>query len=252
MKISRNHALLLMAATLVFAAIACVRSAPLGSNEDPAQATEKVAQTADAQIQQTLDALLGQATVESAATNTPLPTATATSVITEAPTTPTVTLEAAQLTALAAALTPQVATATPQASPTATGVPSTATPPCYAARYVYDETYPDGTRVDPGQAMAKTWRLQNVGTCDWRAGQFELFFAGGDRMNATTPLTITYSVPAGGYANFTVNMVAPATPGTYHGDWVLRFDGSQQVGVGPDYNLPFWIEVIVRGATPAP
>ncbi len=252
MKISRNHALLLIAFALVVSALACVRSAPLGSNEDPAQATEKVAQTADAQIQQTLDALLGQATVASAATNTPLPTASATQEPTSAPTTPTVTLEAAQLTALAAALTPQVATATPESTATATGVPSTSTPPCYAARYVYDESFPDGTRVDPGQSMAKTWRLQNVGTCDWRAGQYELFFSSGDRMNGSSPLTITYGVPAGGYANFTVNLVAPATPGTYHGDWLLRFDGSQQVGVGPDYNLPFWVEVVVRGATPAP
>ncbi|MCW5874101.1 MAG: hypothetical protein KIS88_05595 [Anaerolineales bacterium] len=252
MKLSRNHALLLMAAVLLVVAIACVRSAPLGSDEDPARATEKVAQTADAQIQQTLDALLGQATLESAATNTPLPTATATTEVTAPPTTPTVTLEAAQLTALAAALTPQSATATPEATATATGVPSTATPACYAARYVYDETYPDGTRVDPGQAMAKTWRLQNVGTCDWRAGQYELFFVAGDRMSGTSPLTINQNVPAGGYANFTVNLSAPTTPGTYHGDWVLRFDGTQQVGVGPDFNLPFWVEVVVRGATPSP
>jgi len=250
MKISRNQALFLMTAALAVAALACVRSAPLGANEDASMATEKVAQTADAQIQQTLDALLGQATVESAATSTPLPTAT--QEVTAQPSSPTVTLEAAQLTALAGALTPQATTAVPEATATATTPSSTATPPCYAARYVYDETYPDGTRVDPGQAMSKTWRLQNVGTCDWRAGQYELFFISGDRMNGSSPFTISYGVPAGGYANFTINLVAPATPGTYHGDWVLRFDGTQQVGVGPDYNLPFWIEVIVRGATPAP
>ncbi|UYN90216.1 MAG: hypothetical protein KIT08_03010 [Anaerolineales bacterium] len=245
MKNSRNYALLLLAAVVLMAvAVACVRSAPLASDEDPGQATEKVAQTADAQIQQTLDALLGQATVDSAPTSTPTPLPTATEPAVE----PTATLEAAQLTALAAALTPTATLAeTTEATPTATGTVASATAPCYAARYVYDETYPDGTRVNPGQAMAKTWRLQNVGTCDWRAGQYELFFVGGNRMNGSSPLTITYGVPAGGYANFTINLVAPPTPGTHRGEWVLRFDGTQQVGVGPDYNLPIWIEVIVRG-----
>ncbi len=244
MKISRNYALLLMAAALAVVAMACVRSAPLGSNEDAGQATEKAAQTADAQIQQTLDALLGQATVESAPTETPTPLPTATQPAVE----PTATLEAAQLTALAAALTPSPTVAeTSEVTPTATSTAASATAPCYAARYVYDESYPDGTRVDAGQAMAKTWRLQNVGTCDWRAGQYELFFVGGNRMNGSSPLTITYGVPAGGYANFTINLVAPPTPGTHRGEWVLRFDGTQQVGVGPDYNLPIWIEVIVRG-----
>ncbi|UYN91928.1 MAG: hypothetical protein KIT70_00170 [Anaerolineales bacterium] len=242
MKISRNHALLLMAAALVAVSIACVRSAPLGSNEDAGQATEKAAQTADAQIQQTLDALLGQATVANAPTSTSTPRATATT----RPATPT--LEAAQLTSLAAVLTPTATVAeTDEVTPTATSTAASATAPCYAARYVYDETYPDGTRVNAGQAMAKTWRLQNVGTCDWRAGEYELFFAGGNRMSGSSPLTITYGVPAGGYANFTINLVAPPTPGTHRGEWVLRFDGTQQVGVGPDYNLPIWIEVIVRG-----
>lgn len=251
MKLNRNYALLLMTVALVVAAVACVRSAPLGSNEDASMATEKVALTADAQIQQTLDALLGAATVESIPT-TAVPTATATQAAPTVMASSTATLEAAQLTALAAALTPQAPTSTPEATATSTSTASATTPPCYAARYVYDESYPDGTRVDPGQAMAKTWRLQNVGTCDWRAGQYELFFTGGDRMSGTSPLTISYSVPAGGYANFTVNLSAPSAPGTYHGDWVLRFDGSQQVGVGPDYNLPFWVEVVVRGATQAP
>ncbi|MCW5887231.1 MAG: hypothetical protein KIT07_03805 [Anaerolineales bacterium] len=252
MKLSRNRVLLLMLTSLALAALACVRSAPLGTNEDVSMATEKVALTADAQIQQTLDALLGAATVETVASETPLPSATATSAAPTVMASSTATLEPAQLTALAAALTPQAPSATPEASPTSTTPPSTATPACYAARYVYDETYPDGTRVDPGQAISKTWRLQNVGTCDWRAGKYELFFVGGDRMNGSSPLTINYNVPAGGYANFTINLSAPATPGTYHGDWVLRFDGSQQVGVGPEFNLPFWVEIVVRGSTPTP
>lgn len=257
---SKHHtALILLVGVLAAAALACVRSAPLAQGEDPAEATEKVALTADAEIQQTLDALLGSATVESAAA-TLAPTSTSTPI----PATPTATLEQAQLTALAASLTAvsaddedaaaeDAATATPQFTATASNTPApTSVTTCYAARYVYDESYPDGTRVDPGQAIAKTWRLQNVGTCDWPAGQYELYFINGDRMNGTSPLSIGIAVPVGGYANFTVNLRAPNTPGTYHGDWMLRFGGDDLVGVGPDFNLPFWVEIVVRGATPAP
>lgn len=239
MKPTRNQALLLLTAALTLAAVACVRSAPLAGGDDSAIATDQAAQTADAQIQQTLDALLGSATVANQ------PTAT------QAAPTATTTLEPAQLTALAASLTPAAPTATLQFTATPSNTPAPTSVPCYAARYVYDETYPDGTRVDPGQAMAKTWRLQNVGTCEWRAGEYELYFTAGDRMSGTSPLTITYPVAPGGYANFTVNMVAPVTPGTYHGDWMLRF-GTQLVGVGPNYDLPFWIEIVVKGATPSP
>lgn len=256
MKLSKRKTLLLMMSVLVLAALACVRSAPLADGEDPLAATEKAASTADAEIQQTLDALLGSATVESAAA-TVAPTATST----PQPASPTPTVEQAQLTALSASLT--AAAVTPdttaiaaanedEATATATRTPNPTSAACYSLRYVYDETYPDGTRVDPGQNIAKTWRLQNTGTCDWVGGKFELYFTAGDRMGGTSPLTINITVPVGGYANFTVNLKAPNTPGTYHGDWMLRFDGDEVVGVGPDNNLPFWVEVIVRGATPAP
>jgi hypothetical protein len=245
---ARNKPILLAIGVVMLAALACVRSAPLADGEDPLAATEKAASTADAEIQQTLDALLGSATVESAA-ETIAPTATST----PQPVTATPTVEQAQLTALSASLT--AAAVTPEAeeaeqtetTPTATSTPKATTAACYSVRYVYDETYPDGTRVDPGQAMAKTWRLQNVGTCDWPAGKYELYFSGGDRMGGTTPTTINISVPVGGYANFTMNLKAPTTPGTYHGDWMFRFNGDEIVGVGPDNNLPFWVEIVVRG-----
>lgn len=253
MKSPRYKLPLLALGVLMLAALACVRSAPLASGEDPLAATEKAVSTADAEIQQTLDALLGSATVESAAA-----TVAATSTSTPQPVTPTATVEQAQLTALSASLT--VAAATPDATEelaeaavaTATGTPNPTSSACYSVRYVYDESYPDGTRVDPLQAIAKTWRLQNVGTCDWPAGKYELYFSGGDRMSGTSPTMINIAVPVGGYANFTINLKAPTTPGTYHGDWMLRFNGDEIVGVGPDSNLPFWVEIIVRGPTPAP
>lgn len=244
---SSRKALLAVALVLMLATLACVRSA---SVEDSGVATEKSAETADAEIQATLNALLGSATVENASA-----TATATPTVQLA--TATATVDEIQLSQLAGTLTAAVisptvgstekaeASITPTAQPTSSG--------CYAARYVYDETYPDGTRVNPGESMQKTWRLQNVGTCDWVAGQYELVFVSGERMSGQSPLTINITVPAGGYANFSINLKAPVTPGTYHGDWILRLKASgDTIGVGQNSDQPFWIEIIVRGATPTP
>jgi hypothetical protein len=95
--------------------------------------------------------------------------------------------------------------------------------------------------------MAKTWRLQNVGTCDWVAGQFEIIFVAGHRMGITQPVTINVAVPAGAYINITLNMTAPSEPGEQRGEFMLRTKGGETFGVGPNFDLPIWIEIEVRG-----
>ncbi|HLD92865.1 MAG TPA: NBR1-Ig-like domain-containing protein, partial [Anaerolineales bacterium] len=162
-------------ASLVFLALlsaACTRSVAPSDAEIAAAASQAAIDTEDAGIQLTLEALLGSATVQSAVTATPSATSTVAA---------TATPESAQLTELAATLTAQVdGEVTPEGEePTETPTPDATVTACYGARYVYDESYPDGTRVDPGQAMAKTWRLQNVGTCNWVSGQYELVFVAG-------------------------------------------------------------------------
>lgn len=242
-----NRVLIITGLALTLLLAACVRSATTTDEEITALATEKSAETADAEIQLTLEALLGSATIEVAApTSTPTPVEL--DVLVEATATPTV--DGAQLTELAAVLTEAATTPlaeTEELEPTATPTANATSSSCYAARYVYDESYPDGTRVDPSQAMQKTWRLQNVGTCDWVGGQYELVFVTGDRMGGQTPLTINITVLAGNYANFNVNLRAPAEPGTYRGEWILRTKGGDVIGVGPNADLPIWIEIIVRG-----
>ncbi|MCW5877653.1 MAG: hypothetical protein KIS80_02145 [Anaerolineales bacterium] len=228
---------------------ACVRSAADSDQQIADLATEMSASTADAQVQMTLEALLNAATLE-------VPSETPEATPTEEAVEPTATVEQAQLTALALALTEAASSeATPEATEDAQATTAPSASPttnptagsCYGARYVYDESYPDGTRVNAGQAMQKTWRLQNVGTCNWVAGEYELVFIGGTRMNGQNPLTITFGVLSGNYANFSINLVAPAEPGTYRGEWMLRSKGGDTFGVGPDFNLPIWIEIIVRG-----
>lgn len=221
---------------------ACTRSATSSDEEIAAIATEKAVQTADAEIQQTLEALLGSATVAA-------PSATPQATSTQAAA--TATISGVQLTELAAVLTESgeetTAEATEATTPSITPTANATSSACYGARYVYDESYPDGTRVDPGQLMEKTWRLQNVGTCNWTGGEYQLVFISGDRMNGTTPLTINITVLPGNYANFTINFRAPSEPGTYHGDWMFQTVGGDKFGVGPNFDLPIWIEIIVRG-----
>jgi hypothetical protein len=240
---TKQRSLLVIGLIFVVLAVACVRAAP---TQDLA-AVDHAIETEDASIQLTLQALLGSATAENLLpTSTPEPS--------EPSATPT--LPSVQLTSLAETLTAVAVTPTEteelesvdvEGTPTETRTPEPTGTPCYAARYAYDENYPDGTRVDPGQLMTKTWRLQNIGNCDWVAGQYELVFVGGDRMAGTSPLTINITVLAGNYANFSMNMKAPPDPGTYHGDWILRTKGGDIIGLGPNADLPFWIEIVVRG-----
>lgn len=257
-KLGYSKKIFSIALGLVLLTTACVRSATNTDEEIVSLATEKSAETADAEVQLTLEALLGSATVE--ATNTPEATATPQATQTQAEFTATV--EGAQLTELAAALTEAAgssdaeaeSTATPEgentATPTVTPTANPTSTACYAARYVYDETYPDGTRVDPGQKIQKTWRLQNVGTCDWVGGQYEMVFVNGERMGGQSPLTINITVPAGGYANFSINMTAPSDPGSHRGEWMLRTKGGDTFGVTSENginDLPIWIDIDVRG-----
>lgn len=55
-------------------------------------------------------------------------------------------------------------TSTNSGPATNTPIPPTNTPqPCDQADFVQDVSIPDGTRMLPGQAFTKTWRLRNVG-----------------------------------------------------------------------------------------
>src|SRR3990170_8918484 len=90
----RRKALALAMAGLAILGAACVRSAASSEEELAALASEQAIETADAEIQLTLEALLGSATVAA-------PTATLEATAPPAAD-PTETLESAQLTELAA------------------------------------------------------------------------------------------------------------------------------------------------------
>lgn len=108
---------------------------------------------------------------------------------------------------------------------TANGAPTST---CDNSTYVSDVTIPDGTEIAAGETFTKTWAIANTGTCAWTNG-YTLVFYSGENMdgNATA---ITASVAPNETVYISVDMVAPATTGSYVGYWRLANAGGASFG----------------------
>ena len=135
-------------------------------------------------------------------------------------------------------------------TPIATQIPATPTPrPCNLASFVQDVSYPDGSSILIGAGFTKTWRLKNVGTCTWTTG-YTLVFEHGDQMGGPATQALTPGTVAPGRTiDVSINLVAPTTPGTYHGDWKLREPGGVLFGLSTG---PFWVEIKAVAPTATP
>jgi len=61
-------------------------------------------------------------------------------------------------------------TAPPTTAPPTAATPPTAQPPAVCtpnSLFVRDVTVPDGTPLEPGDTITKTWRMRNTGDCTW-------------------------------------------------------------------------------------
>lgn len=122
--------------------------------------------------------------------------------------------------------------------PTATPIGALATQAgdeCLNSAFVADVTYPDGSKVDAGEWIEKTWSIQNTGTCTWDEG-FALVQYSGDMLNAekwelTEAKNITRDfVPAGEIIEITLVMRVPDSAGEHGGCWRMRGDGNYYFG----------------------
>jgi hypothetical protein len=146
--------------------------------------------------------------------------------------------------------TPPTATATEQ--PTNTSQPTntptvTASPtpiPCNWATFVEDVNVKDGTVFVPDASFTKTWRLKNIGTCDWTTA-YELLFVDGDRMDAPKAVDFPVRVQPGETVDLSVDLTAPEDEGRHRGYWMLRSDTGEVFGIGKDGDSPFWVEIKV-------
>ncbi len=160
------------------------------------------------------------------------------------------TMVGSSLSPTASLLTPAVPTSTNTPVPTNTSIP-TPTPRCLAARFVTDVTVPDGTVFAPNASFTKTWRLRNVGACTWTTA-FVVYFDEGDAMGAPPQVNLPHAVEPGETVDVSVDMQAPASPGTYKGYWKLRSDTGQSFGIGDEADRPFWVEIRVVAPSPTP
>lgn len=90
--------------------------------------------------------------------------------------------------------------------------------PCYNLMYIEDITIPDGSSMKAGETFTKTWLVQNIGGCAWRAG-FTFNHFGGDPMRGST-VTLTEAIPTGAKRELSVELVVPSNQnGVIQSSW---------------------------------
>ncbi len=149
-------------------------------------------------------------------------------------------------------------TPTPSVTPTASRTPPpitpSPTPPCdrAAAGSPLDITIPDDTPLKPGESFSKEWGLVNTGTCAWTRDYAAVWFSG-EMMSAPSVVSLDQTVDPGETVVIAVEMVAPAIPGTYQGNWKLRNETGLLFGIGPNGNSSFWVRIeVIASSTTTP
>jgi hypothetical protein len=115
---------------------------------------------------------------------------------------------------------------------------------CDWAQFIADVTVPDGTTYAANATFQKTWRLKNIGTCNWTTS-YALVFDSGTQMGAPAALNFPANVAPGQTVDLTLNMTAPNAAGHYFGYWKLRNASGVIFGIGSTANRAFWVEINV-------
>jgi hypothetical protein len=129
----------------------------------------------------------------------------------------------------------------------ATAIPATNTPAgtCNLAAFEGDINYTDDTVVPAGQNFDKKWRLRNNGTCTWTSG-YKVVFVSGDAMGGAGSVQLTNgTVQPGASVNVSVNLTAPASPGTYRGNYKLQSSDGANFGIDPAGSV-FYVRIVVE------
>ncbi|GAP11314.1 hypothetical protein BECAL_02500 [Bellilinea caldifistulae] len=140
--------------------------------------------------------------------------------------------------------TPIILTPTPSLQNTGTAFPAEI--PCdrAGAGSMLDVTYPDDSRLLPGQQFTKIWRLVNRGSCTWNRNYQVVWFSG-DRLGVSPSQPLPGKVEPGESVDIAVDMLAPQQPGLYTSYWMLRNPEGKLFGIGPGGNAPFWARIQV-------
>jgi len=132
----------------------------------------------------------------------------------------------------AAPAEPEIPTGQPTAVQAITSAPEVQEQPAEqqdcedSMAFVADVSIPDGFVLAGGEAIIKTWRIQNNGTCFWSG--YRLVFASGEPMG-TLEQAIP-DTPAGEELDISVEMTAPGGAGSYTGFWEVRDPNGNVMG----------------------
>ena len=114
------------------------------------------------------------------------------------------------------------------------------------ASFVSDVTIPDNTELRGGETFTKTWRVRNAGTCIWWTG-YVLEHYSENAMGAAGPVPLSVTNP-GDTADISIDLVAPALPGSYRGNFVIKNPAGLIMQVDNDSRL--WLIINVISAAP--
>jgi hypothetical protein len=149
-------------------------------------------------------------------------------------------------------------TSTPTPTSTLTPTPTlpeptlSPTPGCdrAAAGSPLDLTIPDDTQLAPREAFTKEWSVVNAGSCTWTT-DYQLVWVSGDMLSAPSAIDLPARTDPGEKVALSVDMIAPAAPGTYQSNWKLQNAAGLQFGLGPAGQGEIWVRIIVTDAPAA-
>ncbi len=108
------------------------------------------------------------------------------------------------------------------------------------------ETIPDGTIYAPKTPFTKTWEIRNESNCNWDTS-YKIVFWDGDVMGGGYVYNLPQSAPPGTTFPISLQLIAPATDGTYTSEWMLQTPDGTEFGVG-DYSASIYTELVVSSA----
>lgn len=116
--------------------------------------------------------------------------------------------------------------------------------------FVSDLSIPDDTVFPPEADFTKVWQLRNNGTCPWTTA-YSIVFVGGDQMGAADAYLLDQTVAPGQTLDVSIDMVAPALPGTYRGNWQVADADAEPFGIDGFIEDAFWLQIVVEEDAPA-
>ena len=131
--------------------------------------------------------------------------------------------------------TPDFTAAAPAA--TNTRPRSTAQASCDNFQFVSDVSIPDGSEIEAGTSFVKTWRIKNLGPCEWNQDYMITFGWGGEGTDWKTadPMAFSKAVKVGDTIDLSMELVAPDEKGDYGA--VFRVKNPDDVYFGPTLTI---------------